>query len=181
MPTMSARIATAPGPNCCASSPRSGCGPMPLRPGSGPAAPSWGRRMLRGRGDRRVGPPGRAARIADAVDRAQGRPSPHPGHFGRVHPADRAARPARAAGGDLRQLRDPHGAAAGERAWHGVGISSGANLLAAIEVARDLDETAVVATVFATTACAICRPISRARSRHGRARSSATSASTMCR
>lgn len=30
----------------------------------------------------------------------------------------------------------------------GVGISSGANLLAAIEVARDLDEAAVVATVF---------------------------------
>ena len=108
-----------------------GSGPTRSSRASAPAAPSWASGASSKHASWRARASARARRVADAVHRAQGRPSPHPGHLGRVHSADRAPGRTRR----HRPANDGDAILMAQQLAHlglAVGISSGANLIGAL-------------------------------------------------
>ena len=91
-----ARTSRRPGPRSGGSCAARASRPRRSSPASAPAARSWASgRYLRTLPPVDPRPSARAGRVADALDRPQGRPASHPGHLRRVRPADRPARGAR--------------------------------------------------------------------------------------
>ena len=93
-------------------------------------------------------PPRRASRIADTVDGLQSGQPPNPGYLRRIHPGDSATQATRRSDlgidGDAILMAQKLASSLGLA----VGISSGCNFLAALQVLESFEEDAAVVTVF---------------------------------
>jgi cysteine synthase A len=118
-------------------------------PASAPAARSWASRSTCASASGRTSrASARAGELADAAHRAQGRAAPHPGHQRRIRAVHREA----AELGRILDVWDGDAIVMSQRLANelgiAVGISSGANLLGALEIAHEQGERACVVTVF---------------------------------